>query len=157
MFFVLQSAEGVEKILPDLDDLIKFDSDMRLQDAHGLPGLLFTPGIGNRVHRLVPDCVSEVVSNASLFLFRIKSPRLRGRRLTTPITLSSPSQAGELGRMVFASFTASDIALVAGPKVWIQSTLLGSVSSCLVQLRFLFLPKTSLTTPSTIVYGYPQS
>jgi hypothetical protein len=89
IFLVLQSTEGVEKILPDLDDVTEFDSDMRLQDAQGLPGFLFTPGNGKGVQQLVPDCVTDVVSNASLFLFRIKSPRLRGRRLTTPITLSS--------------------------------------------------------------------
>ena len=105
---------------------------MRSQDAQGLPGLLFTPGIGKGVQRLVPDLVTDVVSKANFFLFRIKSPKFHGRRLTTPMTLSSFSQAGEFGRMVFASFTASVIALVAGPKVWIQSTLLGGVLSLLV-------------------------
>ena len=114
-----------------MEEVIELDSDMRLQDAQGLPAFLLTPGTGKGVHRPVPVVVNDV-SNASLFRFRIISPRLRGRLLTTPITLSSPSHAGELGRMVLASFTAPIVALVAGPKVWIQSTFLGGVLSLLV-------------------------
>ena len=87
-----------------------------LKGAQGLPAFLLTPGTGKGVQRPVPVLVNDV-SNASLFLFRIKSPRLRGRLLTIPIIVSSPSRAGELGRMVLASFTASVIALVADPKI----------------------------------------
>ena len=77
-----------------MEEVIELDSDMRLQDAQGLPAFLLTPGTGKGVHRPVPVVVNDV-SNASLFRFRIKSPRLRGRLLTTPITLSSPPHAGE--------------------------------------------------------------
>ena len=41
---------------------------------------LLTPGTRKGVQRLVPVLVNDV-SNASLFLFRIKSLRLHGRRL----------------------------------------------------------------------------
>ena len=110
-------------------EVIELESDIRLQDAHGLPGFLLSPGFGNGVQRFVPLWDDEM-SNASLFLFRIKSPRLHGLLLTTPITLLSPSHAGEVVRMVFASFTASDITGVAGPKVWTQRILFGGDLSC---------------------------
>ena len=116
VFLDLQSAEGVEYILPVSEEVIELQSDIKLHEAQGLPTFLLTPGSGNGVHRVVPFGVDDA-SNAFLFLLRMRSPRFRGRRFTTPITLSFPSQAGDLGRTVLASLTASVIASVAGPKV----------------------------------------
>ena len=85
MFFVLQSAEGVEYILPVSEDVIELHSDIRLQEAQGLPTFLLTSGAEKGVHLAVPGG-DDVVSNAFLFLLRMRSPRFRGRRFTTPIT-----------------------------------------------------------------------
>ena len=51
-------------------EVIELESDIRLQDAHGLPGFLLSPGFGNGVQRFVPLWDDEM-SNASLFLFKI--------------------------------------------------------------------------------------
>ena len=116
VFFVLQSAEGVEYILPVSEDVIELHSDIRLQEAQGLPTFLLAPGAEKGVHLVVPEG-DDVVSNAFLFLLRMRSPRFLGRRFTTPITLLLPSQAGDFGRTVLASLTASVIASVAGPSL----------------------------------------
>ena len=48
-----------------MEEVIELDSDMRLQDAQGLPAFLLTPGTGNGVQRPVPVFVNDV-SNDSL-------------------------------------------------------------------------------------------
>ena len=74
MFFVLQSAEGVEYILPVSEDVIELHSDIRLQEAQGLPTFLLTSGAEKGVHLAVPggDDVFKLGShNASTIYNRL--------------------------------------------------------------------------------------
>ena len=67
VFFVLQSAEGVEYILPVSEDVIELHSDIRLQEAQGLPTFLLAPGAEKGVHLVVPEG-DDVISNAFLVI-----------------------------------------------------------------------------------------
>jgi hypothetical protein len=101
MFLDLQSAAGVENILPFKEKITELESDLRLHDAQGLPAFLLTPGSGKGMQHVVPFGVDEV-SNESFFLLRIKSPRFLG---LTYFAISFPGRG--IGKKVLASLTAS--------------------------------------------------